>query len=153
MNKISEKIYEIVMNGSQKSMHDLAKLLVKCIEHSDKNKQFLCMDLHIIQHGYHFNDDYLQEALSQIGGQRFKKEEVSAKFQAYGLNFDKSVTPCDMSYVIHMFICDYAKINLPESMLYKLAHGYIMDEDYPVVGGKAFAEWRHKQWLCKEIKE
>ena len=140
--KIIEKIYKIVNTGNEQSMHQLTKLLAKCITKAGKDAEFLCMDLHIIEKGFHFDEHYLEHALYEIGSKKLNCDEVMNKFSQYNISFPKEVTKHDVSYVLHMFLSDYGNLNIQENVLLKLVYNYIIDPDYPILNGKAFAEWK-----------
>lgn len=152
-DKIYEQITNIITKGNKKSITKLICMFTECITKSKEEKEFILMDLHIISEGYHFNLEYLAKALFEIGGQRSTPEDIKKKFSNYGLIFPDEVTMYDMSYVIHMLLSDYSSLNLSDSTIYKLAYNYITDPDYPALNGKAFAEWRHKQWLKTEVEK
>lgn len=150
-HNIISSIHNIVRTGSENKMHDLVKLLATCIVSSYVIKECLFMDLRIIENGFHFNEHYLNTALECIGGKKLSCDEIISRFKSSGIVFPEDITKEDISYTYHMFLSDYGKASISDSTLMRLVQCYILDEDYPVKHGKAFAEWKLKHKLYKKI--
>lgn len=144
-NKIKNIIWKIGSENDQKKIDCLAEMICELIKESECPEKYMDK-LYILCHGYHFNEEKLMESGVKM---KWTVEESIRLFESQGIYFRdeySGVTEYDKCYVINMLYSDYYPLISDSSTAVKFAEKYIKDEDYPIKGGKAFAEWsfRHK---------
>lgn len=145
LTKMKEQSDPVILNK-------LACLMEKLIEESEDPIKYE-MDLYILEHGYHFNEKTFNMAME---GKEVKwsPETACSVLDNYGISFSREfehVTMYDKAYVMNMLYKKFYPLISDPSTTAKFTEKYIKC-DYPVTGGKAFAEWMLKCKLEKEMK-
>lgn len=151
-------MYDIksIMLG-MKDQNDMAKInklscmFEKLIEESGDPMKYE-MDLYILANGYHFNEEMFNKAM-EGKDIKWSPDVVNSMMNSHGITFSgelSEVTLYDKTYVMNMLYRKFYPLISDPSTAAKFAEKYIKC-DYPIPGGKAFAEWMLKCKLEKEM--
>lgn len=153
MHKIKDIVKKVGESHDPIKIKKLGCLVEELILESDCPDKYE-HELYILANGYHFNHEKMDEALEKIGA-KWCVEEVCSIMKSLGITFVgeySEVTDFDKCYVMNMLHSDFYPLISDSSTMAKFSEKYIKDEDYPIKGGKPFAEWSHKKKLKEEMR-
>lgn len=149
-NKIKNILWKMSTDMDQNKMECLSEMICELIKESECPEKYM-KKIYILTNGYHFDEQKLMESGIKM---KWSVEEVSRLFDAQGIYFRDEyagVTDYDKCYVMNMMYSDYYPLISDSSTAAKFTEKYIKDEDYPIKGGKAFAEWCLKKDHEKKV--
>lgn len=152
MCNIKDLVVSIIESKDMIKAHELSELIECLIESSDHPEKYE-EKLYILTHGYHFDEEKMNKALKCIG-KKWNTEEVCSIMKSLGIIFTgdySDVTIYDKCYAMNMLHSDYYPMISDSSTMAKFAEKYIKDEDYPIKGGKPYAEWCLRMKLAHSI--
>lgn len=152
MHKVKDILKKVSESRDPVKMRKLECMIEDLIKESDCPEKYE-HELYILANGYHFNQEMMNKALESIGS-KWCVEEVCSIMKSLGIVFMgeySEVTDYDKCYVMNMLHSDFYPLISDSSTMAKFSEKYIKDEDYPVKGGKPFAEWCYKKKLKEDM--
>lgn len=135
------------IHGDEIKMSKLQCMMERLIKDSDNPSKYE-IDLHILEHGYHF-DEHMYKKAMMGKDPKWTPETVNSLLSSHGITFTgeyEGVTIYDKAYVMNTLYKKFYPLIADSSATAKFTEKYIKC-DYPIVGGKAFAEWKLRQEL------
>lgn len=148
MHDIKSIMAKIKESGDEVMLDKLSDLFNDLIDHSDDPTKY-SMDLHILEHGYHFNEALYVKAM-EGKDPKWTPETVESLISSHGIKLDdyKCLTKYDLAYVMNSLYKMYYPLIADSGTAAKFTEKYIKCH-YPIKGGRAFAEWMTKCKLTK----
>lgn len=149
MHDIKKIMSNIREHGDEMTFDKLSCMFEDLIAHSSNPDKYV-MDLHILQHGYHFDECMYNKAIEHMDPKWTVDTAVSV-MSSHGIKFDgewDEVTCYDKAFVMNMMYRSFYPLISDSSTASKFTEKYIKCP-YPIKGGRAFAEWMIKCTLSK----
>jgi hypothetical protein len=137
-------------HADSSKMNKLSCLFKELIEESKDPSKYE-IDLYILENGYHFNEEMFNKAM-EGKDVKWSPDTCNSMMNSHGISFSgelSDVTMYDKAYVMNALYRKYYPLISDPSTAAKFAEKFIKC-DYPIPGGRAFAEWMLK---CKLEKE
>lgn len=152
MYDIKSIITKIKDHDDHVAINKLSCMIEKLIEESDDPMKYE-VDLYVLTNGYHFNEETFNKAME---GKEIKwsPDTASSIMSSHNILFTgeyECVNMYDKAYVMNMLYRKFYPLISDSSTAAKFSEKYIKCE-YPITGGRAFAEWMLKCKLEKEFK-
>lgn len=147
-----KKLMNAIKDGDELKMNKLSHLIEELITDSDNPDKYE-MDIYLLENGYHFNENMYKRAME---GKECKwtPETANSLLASHGISFTgefEAVTMYDKAYVMNTLYKMYYPLIADSASASKFTEKFIKC-DYPITGGRAFAEWSHKCWIKSQMK-
>lgn len=140
-----KKILGKIGDGDSVMKNKLAELM-ECLIADSKDPRKYEHKLYVLENGYHFNKEKLDKAMISKE-MKWSVDTACSIMTSHGISFSgeyECVTPYDKCYVMNMMYCKYYPLISDSASAAKFSEKYIKDPEYPIKGGKAYAEWMLK---------
>lgn len=139
-------------HGDDVKLNKLSNLIEELIDKAGDIDKYE-MDFHLLEHGYHFDEIMYKRAMGEKNSAKWTPETACSLLDSHGITFTNeysSVTKFDKAYVMNTLYKTYYPLIADSSTTAKFTEKYIKCP-YPIIGGRAFAEWMTKCKLKSEM--